>query len=177
MKHRNSQPRHGLMKIGALAKRTGKTVRAIRYYQELGILEPDGRTVGGFRLFDERDVQKLATVSALQDFGLTLTEIAEVFRGWREGQDGDEAAHRTARIFHRKLKEVRETVQRLQRAEAQIIQALKFISTCMTCGVEPSVPTCTCCEAGDHDGRVPGLITALLPDRPAPATIPEVGKS
>ncbi|TMI84946.1 MAG: MerR family DNA-binding transcriptional regulator, partial [Bacillati bacterium ANGP1] len=39
-----------------VVRRTGLTPRAIRYYEELGLVRPSGRTAGGFRLFTEADI-------------------------------------------------------------------------------------------------------------------------
>ena len=41
-----------LIRIGDLARLTGKTVRAIHLYEELGLLKPATRSSGGFRLYD-----------------------------------------------------------------------------------------------------------------------------
>lgn len=163
-------PSEKSLKIGQLARLTGKTVRAIHYYEELGLLQPAVRSEGGFRLFAPRDVQKVNTISALQDFGLTLTQIQELFQAWREGKDGNEAAHRMAKLFHQKLKETRETIARLQEAEAQIVESLRFIADCMSCAVKPEIDTCTTCEVGDHQCHVPSLMESLLdpgPDKAA----------
>ncbi len=43
-----------LLKVGELAKRTGKTVRAVHLYEELGLLDPAVRSKGGFRLYSGR---------------------------------------------------------------------------------------------------------------------------
>ena len=40
-----------LLKVGELARRTGKTARAIHLYEELGLLTPAVRSKGGFRLY------------------------------------------------------------------------------------------------------------------------------
>ncbi|MFQ5637072.1 MAG: MerR family DNA-binding transcriptional regulator [bacterium] len=44
------------MKIGELARETGLTIRTIRYYEELGLLQPLQRSKGGFRLFSKDDI-------------------------------------------------------------------------------------------------------------------------
>ena len=44
-------PRDSLMQIGDLAAKPGVTPRTIRYYEELGIVGPEERTGGGFRLY------------------------------------------------------------------------------------------------------------------------------
>ena len=40
-----------LLRIGDLAEKTGKTKRALRLYEEMGLLVPSERSSGGFRLY------------------------------------------------------------------------------------------------------------------------------
>ena len=47
-----------LLKVGELAKRAGKTVRAVHLYEELGLLAPAVRSKGGFRLYHGRAVTR-----------------------------------------------------------------------------------------------------------------------
>ena len=56
----------GYLKVGDLAKRCGKTVRTIHYYEELGVLEPCQRTDGGFRLFTEDDIKRIETIGKVK---------------------------------------------------------------------------------------------------------------
>lgn len=65
------------MKIGELAKRTGVSVRALRYYEEKGVLQPD-RTPSGYRLFDDPDVQTVAHIRTLLAAGLGMDLIGEI---------------------------------------------------------------------------------------------------
>ena len=61
-----------------VVKRTGLTPRAIRYYEELGLLRPSGRTAGGFRLFTEDDIAQLLRINELQTLlGFSLAEIKQ----------------------------------------------------------------------------------------------------
>lgn len=64
-----------------VVKRTGLTPRAIRYYEELGLLRPSGRTAGGFRLFTEDDIAQLLRINELQTLlGFSLAEIKQTLR-------------------------------------------------------------------------------------------------
>jgi len=64
-----------------VAKRTGLTPRAIRYYEELGLLRPSGRTAGGFRLFTEADITQLLRINELQTLlGFSLAEIKQTLQ-------------------------------------------------------------------------------------------------
>lgn len=61
-----------------VVRRTGLTPRAIRYYEEMGLLSPSGRTAGGFRLFTEDEIAQLVRVKELQTLlGFSLAEIKE----------------------------------------------------------------------------------------------------
>ncbi len=70
-----------LLSIGAAAARAGVTERALRYYQELGILVPSGHTKGGMRRYSQADLDRVARIRELQVLlGLNLDEIAELLR-------------------------------------------------------------------------------------------------
>jgi DNA-binding transcriptional MerR regulator/AcrR family transcriptional regulator len=68
-----------LLSIGAAAARTGVTERALRYYQQLGLLTPCASTPGGMRRYSEQDLERVARIRQLQTLlGLNLDEIAVV---------------------------------------------------------------------------------------------------
>lgn len=65
-------------KMEDVVRRTGLTPRAIRYYEEMGLLSPLGRTAGGFRLFTEAEIARLVRIKELQSLlGFSLAEIKE----------------------------------------------------------------------------------------------------
>ena len=70
-----------LLSIGAAAAQAGVTERALRYYQELGLLNPAGHTKGGMRRYSQADLDRVARIRELQLLlGLNLDEIAGVLR-------------------------------------------------------------------------------------------------
>ena len=71
-----------LLGIGAAAERAGVSQRALRYYQQLGLITPCGSTPGGLRRYSEADLARVARIRQLQELlGLNLDEIALVLRG------------------------------------------------------------------------------------------------
>lgn len=62
-------------KIGELAEKTGLSVRALHYYEELGLLNPNYRTHGDHRLYGEADVERLQQVLSLKQLGFPLEQI------------------------------------------------------------------------------------------------------
>jgi DNA-binding transcriptional MerR regulator len=64
--------------IGELARRTGLTVKAVRFYADLGIVPPADRSPAGYRRFDVDAVARLDLVRTLRELGLDLTTIRKV---------------------------------------------------------------------------------------------------
>lgn len=70
-----------LLGIGAAAARAGVSERALRYYQQIGLLVPARTTPGGLRRYSEDDLARVARIRELQTLlGLNLDEIAVVLR-------------------------------------------------------------------------------------------------
>lgn len=63
------------LRIGELAQRTGLTVRALRHYDDIGLLVPSERSSGGYRLYGRKDVARLYRILALQRLELSLADI------------------------------------------------------------------------------------------------------
>jgi DNA-binding transcriptional MerR regulator len=68
-----------LLRIAEVADETGLTARAIRYYEELGLLEPAARSEGAYRLYDAEDLSRLRFIKGLRDdAGFSLAEIRQL---------------------------------------------------------------------------------------------------
>jgi DNA-binding transcriptional MerR regulator len=69
-----------LLGIGEAAARSGVSERALRYYQQLGLISPSGCTPGGMRRYSEGDLERVARLRRLQDLlGFNLEEIRGIF--------------------------------------------------------------------------------------------------
>jgi DNA-binding transcriptional MerR regulator len=65
-----------VLRIGDVAEATGLTARAIRYYEQLDLLEPAERRAGANRRYDHADLDRLRLIKRLrEDIGLSLAEI------------------------------------------------------------------------------------------------------
>ena len=68
-----------LLLIQEVAATLGLTTRTIRYYEELGLLEPAGRSGGDYRQYDADDVERLRFIKGLRDdAGFSLAEIGQL---------------------------------------------------------------------------------------------------
>ncbi len=66
------------MHIGAVAERTGLSLRTLRHYDDVGLVRPSGRSDGGFRLYTEDDVERLLLVRRMKPLGFTLEEMTDL---------------------------------------------------------------------------------------------------
>lgn len=66
------------MQIGEVADRVGLSLRTIRYYEEVGLVQPSARTSGGFRLYTEPDVARLRLVKRMKTLGFSLDEMGDL---------------------------------------------------------------------------------------------------
>jgi DNA-binding transcriptional MerR regulator len=72
--------RSDFLTIGELAERSGINVRTIKFWEEKGLIAPQRRTEGGFRLYRPGEVVLLSFIKDLQAFNYTLAEIGNIMR-------------------------------------------------------------------------------------------------
>jgi MerR family transcriptional regulator, repressor of the yfmOP operon len=90
-----------LLRIHEVAGETGLTARAIRYYEELGLLAPAARSEGDYRLYDEEDLERLRFIRGLRDdAGFSLAEIGRLLE--------EEQARQRNRVRFRASRDVAE---------------------------------------------------------------------
>ncbi len=78
------------LSIGDLARRTGLSVSAIRFYEERGLVEPY-RTSGGQRRFLRSDIRRLSFVLIAQQMGLSIGEIEQQLKKLPHGRTPTQA--------------------------------------------------------------------------------------
>jgi DNA-binding transcriptional MerR regulator len=72
---------HTPLKVGALAARTGLSVRTLHHYDEIALLVPSVRTPAGHRLYTYEDVARLQQIQSLRAMGFPLDEIRALLEG------------------------------------------------------------------------------------------------
>lgn len=79
-----------LMQIGQVSTRIGLSLRTIRHYDEVGLVTPSARSAGGFRLYTEADVDRLALIKRLKPLDFSLDQIKELLSTVEalEGEEG-----------------------------------------------------------------------------------------
>ena len=102
------------MKIGELAGRAGLKTSAIRYYEQIGILEAPHR-VGGQRRYATDAVDRVLLIRFASDMGFSLAEIKLFLAGL---QNNAPVGPRWKKLAHTKIEQVNDTIQRSRRLKA-----------------------------------------------------------
>jgi DNA-binding transcriptional MerR regulator len=66
-----------LVQIGVLADKVGLSLRTVRYYEEVGLVEPATRSTGGFRLYTPDQEERLLIIKAMKPLGFSLEEMRD----------------------------------------------------------------------------------------------------
>jgi DNA-binding transcriptional MerR regulator len=109
--------RGGLLTIGELARRSGVSASALRYYAELGLLPPPAR-VSGQRRYPESAARLVGAILLYSDAGFTLAE-QKAFLAPRDGTPG------WRQLAERKLAELDEQIAKAQAAREAIRHGLR----------------------------------------------------
>jgi DNA-binding transcriptional MerR regulator len=111
--------------IEQVATRTGLTKRTLRYYEEVGLLSPTGRTEGNYRRYSEADVKRIERIKELRDLlGFSLTDIRTLISA------EDERIQIKAAYRHET--EAQAKIAQLDRADELIHQQLALIEQKLT---------------------------------------------
>lgn len=91
------------MNIGQVAARTGVTAKSIRYYESINLIPAAGRSQGGYRQYDDRDVQILRFIKRARGLGFSVAQVGELLSLYR---DTDRAASEVKGIVQSRIAEI-----------------------------------------------------------------------
>lgn len=122
-----------LLQVGELAALVGKTVRAIHHYEELGLIAPDARSKGRFRLYDHDAVTRVRWISKLHDLGLSLTQIQEMVASFEHAPSAGRATAQVRAVYTEKLAATREQITHLRDLERELEESIRYLDACEPC--------------------------------------------
>jgi len=165
--HRLDQPGASLLRVGDLARLTGKTVRAIHLYEELGLLKPSTRTRGGFRLYERAAVERVRWIDLLHGLGFSLQEMGELLEAWWKSEIGPRAMDQLRELFERKLEETRAAIANHRQLERELMDGLAYLRACDACAT-PTAAVAGCAHCVQDHGMKdePALVAGFI-SRPA----------
>jgi len=127
-------------RIAEVARRTGFSTPTLRYYEEIGLLAPADRTPAGYRVYDDRAIERLDFIARAKQLGCTLDEIADLADAWESNQCAP-IKHRLRAVVATKLADAEARIAELTafaaelRATASVLEAAPLDGPCDdTCG-------------------------------------------
>lgn len=137
------------MRIGELSRRAGVSTQAIRYYEQIGLLDEPQRSQSDYRLYTAADVERLGFIKKAKLFDLSLAEIRELIDLRVEG----------IRPCERLMDLVKQRISELDRR----IEDMVAFRADLACRYERA----SLADKQQLDGRICGIIEA--PPSPCPA--------
>jgi DNA-binding transcriptional MerR regulator len=153
-------PPERLFQVGDLAKETGKTVRALHLYEEIGLLRPHARSKGRYRLYGPDALVRVRWIAKLQEMGLSLAEVSELVRDWESSDTAPHAMNKVRRVLEARLRQAREQLARLQALESELVDSLKYLDVCEVCDPARIHGQCRDCDLHEH-GPAPDLVLGV----------------
>lgn len=114
------------MKIGELSRRTGVSIRMLRYYEAEGLLAPQ-RTARGYRNFGPSDEQTVARIKLLGTAGMTLGTIRQFLPCVRGDKPVFEPCDELRRVLHQQIVGIDQKIEKLTQSRAVVAGFLSEI--------------------------------------------------
>lgn len=148
-----------LHKIGQVAEILDVSLRTIRYYEELGLIEPH-RTEKGTRLYSDEDIERLNTALTLREHGMSLDEVACLAKTREKYHTGQEASREVLQILKSLQTKITEQIQSYQTLERDVDRAILLVRQCSKCNRPPTSAGCPNCPVAKHksESGIAGLI-------------------
>lgn len=110
------------MKIGTLARQTGTSVDALRFYEERGLLTPAGRTESGYRMYSPEAVSQVKFIKLAQSLGFSLQEVQDILPALVQG---DMKLMEVQRLMREKIHTIDAQIERLATLRADVLNTLE----------------------------------------------------
>ena len=155
-------PSTELMKIGDFARLADTNLRTLRYYEELGLIQPATRSQGGFRYYRRTDINRVNMIRDLQELGLQLERIRELMAARTLGEGRELFFARVRRALEEQDQLLEQRMQTLAAQRRKVAQALHKIGECRHCTHSPEHHNNFCEPCGTTGESLPEHLSALF---------------
>ncbi len=139
------------LKIGEVARLVGVPAKTLRYYEDIGLISPAGRTHAGYRLYGWRELEQIEFIRRAKLMGLTLEKIRDLVEVAEEGMPSG-VLRRLDELLERKLEETERRLEELRSFRDSLVEYRERAATAEVRGA------CRCAERGE--GEFCGCVTA-----------------
>ncbi len=155
-------PRLTMMLIGDLAERAGVSTRTIRYYEELGMIEPQERTNGGFRRYSDEQVRRLEIIQSLKSLGFELERIQELFGLRHKMKTGGDLAGAMIALLDQQQDEIDEKISHYLTMKERNARGIEILRDCLCCSISVFERDCHNCDVYRQHQTVPDLVECAI---------------
>src|SRR3972149_9295687 len=104
---------HDHYSIGELSRMVNLTQRTIRYYEEIGLLHSVRRIENGKRVYTDDDVRRLKFINRLKMLGLSLAEMIELEKIYREQRNNREIIPKLIVLLDQRAAQIDDRINQL----------------------------------------------------------------
>ena len=133
------------MNIGQASKASGVSTKMIRYYDEIGLVQPASRTDSNYREYEEREINELRFIKRARSLGFSMEEITHLLSLWR---DRDRPSREVKAIANRHLADLDARIAEMQ----SMADTLRHLSHCCAGDERPECPILTDLTEGKEPG-------------------------
>ena len=105
------------MNIGAVANASCLPIKTVRYYADIGLVTPQGRSASGYRQYTEAELNKLIFARRARAFGFTIDETRELLSLY---EDRNRSSADVKQIAQGRLEDIREKMRELQALQDEL---------------------------------------------------------
>ena len=134
------------MNIGQASEASGVSAKMIRYYEQIGLIRPMGRTGNNYRVYGEEEVHVLRFIKRARNLGFSLEETETLLKLW---QDKDRTSAAVKDVADEHVADLERRIAEMQ----GMVKTLKHLSHCCSGDARPNCP----------------ILDDLAGDAPAPA--------
>lgn len=135
------------MNIGQASKASGVTAKMIRYYDEIGLVQPASRTDSNYREYDQRQINELRFIKRGRNLGFSMEEITRLLSLWR---DRGRPSREVKAIADRHLADLDARIAEMQ----GMADTLRYLSACCAGDNRPDCPILTDLTEGKEPSAV-----------------------
>ncbi|WP_374578408.1 Cu(I)-responsive transcriptional regulator [Phenylobacterium sp.] len=129
------------MNIGQASKASGVTTKMIRYYDEIGLVQPSARNDANYREYGERELNELRFIRRARSLGFSMAEITQLLSLWR---DRERPSREVKAIAERHLAGLDARIAEMQ----AMAETLRHLSHCCAGDDRPDCPILADLTAG-----------------------------
>jgi DNA-binding transcriptional MerR regulator len=157
------------LKIGEVARLVGVPAKTLRYYEDIGLISPAGRTDSGYRLYGWRELEQIEFIRRAKLMGLTLEQIRGLVEAAEAGMPSG-VLRRLDELLDLKLEETERKLEELRALRESLLEYRQRVADAgerelCRCGERGESEFCGCVTAATEGVAPSGLRVVRENDR------------